>query len=143
MLQTIHIQDSALVDVGSTPTRSPGQDGSAANSAGCDPHDQEGTAMDGITISTDRIATAAMGVSDVGALLGREIGAMGDLLTEIRSGWQSDSAAPRFAATMQDYLDQATQLKDALLAHGATLLATGHRFNEAEHILADGMRGGR
>jgi WXG100 family type VII secretion target len=96
--------------------------------------------VDGIAISTERIATAAEGVSDVGALLNKEISAMRDLLAQISAGWQSDSAAPRFAATMQGYLEQATQLKDALLSHGASLLTTGHRFAEAESNLAEGMR---
>jgi hypothetical protein len=98
--------------------------------------------MDGITISTDRIATAGTGVTDVGVLLVREIGAMGDLLAQIRSGWQSDAAAPQFVALMQGYLDQATQLKDALLGHGAALLFTGRRFGEAEQSLAQSMVGG-
>ncbi len=99
--------------------------------------------MDGITISTERIATAGMGVSDVGTLLAGEISTMTDLLAQIRSGWQSDSAAPQFAATMHGYLEQATQLKNALLSHGATLLTTGHRFAEAEVNLAEGLRGVR
>lgn len=98
--------------------------------------------MDGITISTERIATAGAGVSDVGVLLVREIAAMDDLLAQIRSGWQSDAAAPQFAAVMQGHLDQATQLKDALLGHGAALLATGRRFGEAEQSLAQSMTGG-
>lgn len=98
--------------------------------------------MDGITISTDRIATAATGVSDVGALLGREIGVMNDLLAQIRSGWQSESAAPQFAAVMHGYLDQAVQLKDALLNHGTNLLTTGRRFAEAEQSLAQSMTAG-
>lgn len=97
--------------------------------------------MDGIAISTERIGSAAAGVSEVGALLAGEIGTMADLLAQIRSGWQSDSAAPTFAATMQRYLDQAAQLKDALLGHGATLLSTSHRFAAAENELAEGMRG--
>ncbi len=95
--------------------------------------------MDGIAITTERIATAAAGVSEVGDLLTREIATMGDLLAQIRSGWQSDAAAPQFAATMQGYLDQAGQLTRALLTHGATLTATGHRFAEAESGLAQGL----
>ncbi|SDO46683.1 hypothetical protein SAMN04515671_1026 [Nakamurella panacisegetis] len=99
--------------------------------------------MDGITISSERISAAGVGVTDVGAALAREIGTMGDLLAEIRSGWQSDCAAPQFASMMQSYLDEATVLKDALLSHGATLQSTGLRFGEAEHDLAAGLRGGR
>lgn len=98
--------------------------------------------MDGIAISTDRIATAGSGVTEVGALLAREIGVMNELLAQIRSGWQSDSAAPQFATIMHGYLDQAAQLKDALLSHGATLLSTGRRFAEAEQSLAQSMTGG-
>lgn len=95
--------------------------------------------MDGMAISTERIATAGVGVSDVGTLLNREIISMGELLAQIRSGWQSDSAAPQFAACMQGYLDQATRLKDALLSHGATLLTTSHKFAQAETDLAQGL----
>jgi uncharacterized protein YukE len=102
-----------------------------------------GNAMDGIAISTERIATAGNGVTDVGTLLTREIGAMENLLGEIRSGWQSDSAAPAFAARMHEYLEQATQLKAALVSHGATLVSTAGRFAEAENRISDGMRGGR
>jgi WXG100 family type VII secretion target len=100
-------------------------------------------AMDGIAISTERMATAGNGVTDVGTLLARELGTMENLLGQIRSGWRSDSAAPAFAATMHEYLEQATQLKAALVSHGATLLSTAGRFAEAENRLADGMRGGR
>ncbi len=98
--------------------------------------------MNGISISTDRIATAGAGVTDVGVLLVREIGVMDDLLAQIRSGWQSDAAAPQFAAVMHGYLEQAAQLKDALLGHGAALLSTGRRFGEAEQGLAQAMTGG-
>lgn len=99
--------------------------------------------MDGITISSERISAAGAGVADVGTALSKEIQAMGDLLGEIRAGWQSDSAAPQFASMMQGYLDEATVLKDGLLSHGATLQNTGLRFGEAERDLAQGMRGGR
>lgn len=99
--------------------------------------------MDGIAISTERIATAGAGVTDVGTLLTREIGAMEQLLGEIGSGWRSDSAAPAFAATMHTYLEQATQLKDALLSHGATLVSTAGKFAEEETHLAESMRGVR
>ncbi len=97
--------------------------------------------MDGIAISTDRIVTAGAGVSEVGDLLSREIATMGELLAQIRSGWQSEAAAPRFAAIMQGHLDQATGLTRALLSHGAALTISGHRFAEAESGLAQGMRG--
>lgn len=97
--------------------------------------------MDGISISSERIAGAGAGVSDVGSLLTREIATMDDLLAQILSGWQSDSAAPQFAAVVRGYLDQATELTRALLSHGAGLTATGHRFAEAETSLAQGLRG--
>ena len=99
--------------------------------------------MDGISISSERISTAGVGVIDVGTALNKEISTMGDLLAQIRSGWQSDSAAPQFASMMQGYLDEATVLKDALLSHGAGLQNTGARFADAERDLAQGMRGGR
>jgi WXG100 family type VII secretion target len=95
--------------------------------------------MDGIAITTERIATAGAGVSEVGDSLTREIATMDELLAQIRSGWQSETAAPQFAATMQGYLDQAGQLTRALLSHGATLTATGHKFAEAESSLAQGL----
>jgi len=99
--------------------------------------------MDGIAINTERIATAGKGVSDVGTLLTKEIGAMNQLLGDIRTGWQSDTAAPAFAATMHNYLDQATQLKNALLGHGAGLVVAAQKFAEAEGHLAHAMRGPR
>ena len=97
--------------------------------------------MDGIAISTERIATVGVGVTDVGAALASEIGTMEDLLAQIKSGWQSDSAAPQFAAKMHGYLQEATQLKDALLGHGATLQVTSRRFAEAETALSETVRG--
>ena len=99
--------------------------------------------MDGIAISTERINAAGAGVTDVGHLLTGEINTMNDLLAQIRSGWQSESAAPRFAATMQGYLDEATRLTSALLGHGATLVATGGRFAEAETTVAETFAGVR
>lgn len=97
--------------------------------------------MDGIAISTDRIASAGAGVSEVGAGLGAEISTMEDLLAQIGAGWQSDSAAPQFAARMQEYLHQAVVLKDALISHGATLTLTGRRFAEAETAVSQHVAG--
>jgi uncharacterized protein YukE len=97
--------------------------------------------MDGIAVSSERIATAGAGVSEVVQLLMREIGTMGDVLSQISAGWQSESAAPQFAAVMQGYLEQATVLTRALAGHGAGLVATGQRFAEAETSLAQGMGG--
>ncbi len=99
--------------------------------------------MDGIAINTERIATAGKGVTDVGTLLTKEISTMNQLLGDIRTGWRSDTAAPAFAATMHNYLDQATQLKNALLSHGASLVSTAQKFAEAESQLASAMRGPR
>jgi hypothetical protein len=45
--------------------------------------------MSGLSIDTQRIAGAGVGVSDVGMSLSREIATMHDLLGQIRSGWQS------------------------------------------------------
>lgn len=99
--------------------------------------------MEGISLSSERVVAVGTGVEDVGVRLTREIIAMGDLLGEIRGGWQSDQAAPRFASSLQGYLDQATVLKDALVSHGQTLVSTGHRFAEAEANLAAGIPGVR
>ena len=98
--------------------------------------------MDGISLSSERVVAVGTGVDDVSVRLAREIAAMGDLLGEIRSGWQSDQAAPRFAASLQGYLDEATVLKDALVSHGQTLVETGRRFAEAEAGLAAGIPAG-
>lgn len=97
--------------------------------------------MDGIAVSTDRIATAGVGVSDVGAALSTEISTMEELLMQLGAGWQSDSAAPQFAARMQDYLAQAAVLKDALISHGASLVLTGRRFAETETVVAQYVSG--
>lgn len=97
--------------------------------------------MDGIAVSTDRIASAGVGVSDVGDALGLEISTMEDLLAQIGAGWQSDTAAPQFAARMREYLGQAVVLKDALVTHGATLVTTGRRFAEAEAAVAQQVSG--
>lgn len=95
--------------------------------------------MDGFAISTERIATAGAGVTDVGIGLAREISIMDDLLGEIRAGWQSSEAAPRFANAMSGYLQEAATLKDALLSHGAALAATSRSFDAAEAGLADSI----
>ena len=90
-------------------------------------------------IDTQRIGTAGIGVSDVGASLAREIATMHDLLGQIRSGWQSSEAAPRFAAAMEGHLADATALKDALLGQGAALTTAAQRFGEAENALAEAI----
>jgi len=100
---------------------------------------ERGTPMSGLSIDTQRIAGARMGVSDVGASLAREIATMHDLLGQIRSGWQSSEAAPRFAAAMEGHLADAATLKDALLGQGAALSTAAQRFGETEFALADAV----
>lgn len=95
--------------------------------------------MDGFDISTERIAAAGGGVTDIGGSIAREIATMHDLLGEIRAGWQSSVAAPRFAAAMTGYLDEASRLKDALLSHGAALTGAGRSYDAAESALADSI----
>ena len=95
--------------------------------------------MNGFDIATERIAATASRVDDIGAALGREIATMHDLLAQITSSWQSSAAAPRFAAAMQEYLTEAGQLKEALVGHGAGLLATGRSFDAAESTVAEAL----
>ena len=95
--------------------------------------------MSGLSIDTQRIGAAGIGVSDVGASLAREIATMQDLLGQIRSGWQSSEAAPRFAAAMEAQLADATTLKDALLGQGTGLTTAAQRFGETENALADAV----
>ena len=95
--------------------------------------------MSGLTIDTARIASAGVGVSDVGASLAGEIATMHDLLGQIRSGWQSSEAAPRFAAAMEVHLTDAAALKDALLGQDTALSAAAQRFGETESALADAV----
>ena len=95
--------------------------------------------MSGLTIDTQRIANAGVGVSDVGGALASEIATMHDLLGQIRSGWQSSEAAPRFAAAMEGHLADATSLKDALLGQGSALSTSAQRFAQAENALADAV----
>ncbi len=95
--------------------------------------------MDGFDISTERVSAAGTGITDIGGSLAREIGTMHDLLGEIRAGWQSSVAAPRFAAAMTGYLDDATRLKDALLSHGAALAGASRSYDATESALADSI----
>ena len=95
--------------------------------------------MSGLTIDTARIASAGVGVSDVGASLAGEIATMHDLLGQIRSGWQSSEAAPRFAAAMEVHLTDAAALKDALLGQGTALSTAAQRFGETKSALADAV----
>jgi len=95
--------------------------------------------MSGLTIDTARIAAAGTGVSDVGNSLAREIAAMHEMLGQIRAGWQSSEAAPRFAAAMDGHLADAGVLKDALLGQGVALATAAARFGAAETALADAV----
>ena len=92
--------------------------------------------MSGLTIDTQRIANTGIGVSDVGGALASEIATMHDLLAQIRGGWQSSEAAPRFASAMEGHLADAAALKDALLSQGGALLTTAQRFAQTEAALA-------
>lgn len=92
--------------------------------------------MDGFDIATDRIATAASGVDQVGAALHREIASMEATLADIGAGWRSTMAAPRFAAAMGGYLDEARLLAETLLGHGANLAATSRAFEQAEETIS-------
>lgn len=92
--------------------------------------------MDGFDVATARIGTAATGVEQVGATLGREIAHMDELLGELSAGWRSSVAAPRFVAAMEGYLGDARALTTALLGHAEGLAATGRAFDEAESAIA-------
>lgn len=98
--------------------------------------------MDGFSITAERITAAGSGVGEVAGRLAAEISAMHGMLEEVRAGWQSTTAAPRFAAALEVHLQQATAIKDALLSHGTSLMGTGRRFAEAEAALADTIPGG-
>jgi len=100
------------------------------------PDDGKGEFMDNLSVSTQRIATAAAGVGDVGTSLAREIATMHELLGRIRAGWQSSEASPRFAAAMEGHLADAGALKDALLGHGAALMTAAQRIGDTESALA-------
>ncbi len=95
--------------------------------------------MSTLSIDTQRIGTAGIGVSEVGASLAREIATMQDLLGQIRGGWQSSEAATRFAAAMEGHLADATALKDALLSQGTGLSTAAQRFGDTETALADAV----
>jgi len=71
--------------------------------------------------------------------LAREIATMHDLLGQIRSGWQSSEAAPRFAAAMEGHLVDAAALKDALLAQGTALTTAAQQFAATEDAVADAI----
>jgi len=98
--------------------------------------------MDGFNVSAERIVAAGGGVTEVAGSLAREIAAMHEMLDQIKSGWQSSEAAPRFATTMLTHLEKATSIKDALVSHGSTLTGTGHQYAKAEASLAESIPAG-
>ncbi len=95
--------------------------------------------MSELTIDTTRIAQAGAGVSDVGNALGTEIGTMHDLLAQIRAGWQSSEAAPRFARAMEVHLADAATLRTALLTQANALTTAAGRFAQTEMAVADAV----
>lgn len=95
--------------------------------------------MSELTIDTTRIAQAGAGVSDVGTSLGTEIGTMHDLLAQIRAGWQSSEAAPRFARAMEVHLADAGTLRTALLSQAEALSTAAGRFAQTEMAVADSV----
>jgi WXG100 family type VII secretion target len=99
--------------------------------------------MTGLAVDTQRIAGAGSAVSGVAESLTGEITSMRGLLDQIRAGWQSSEAAPRFISAMEQHLADATALKDALVGHGSALTSAAGRFGEAELSLAQAIPGGR
>lgn len=95
--------------------------------------------MTGLVLDTQRIATAGDAVTEVAGSLTREIATMRDLLDQIRAGWQSSDAAPRFAAAMDQYLADANSLKEALVGQGSALGMAAQQFSEAEISLAQSI----
>ncbi|WP_395726146.1 WXG100 family type VII secretion target [Nakamurella sp.] len=95
--------------------------------------------MAGLTIDTQRIAGAGNAVTEVAGALTREISSMREQLDQIRAGWQSSDAAPRFVAAMEQHLADATSLKEALVGQGSALTAVASRFGEAEVALAQAI----
>ncbi|GGM08628.1 WXG100 family type VII secretion target [Nakamurella endophytica] len=95
--------------------------------------------MQGISITSDRVVAMGGAAEAVGAELTREIAAAREILEGIRAGWRSDQAAPRYAAALEGYLQEAAELRDALVGHGAALERTGRAFAEAESALAAGL----
>jgi uncharacterized protein YukE len=92
-----------------------------------------------LSIDTQRIAGAGDAVTEVAGSLTREIASMRELLDQIRAGWQSSEAAPRFVAAMEQHVADAVLLKDALVGQGSALTAAASRFGEAELSLAQAM----
>jgi uncharacterized protein YukE len=92
--------------------------------------------MQGFSVTTERIAAAGGSMDQAADGLAREITTMDGLLADIRAGWQSSEAAPRFAAALQGYLADAALLRDALVTHGVAMTAAATSFGEVESALA-------
>lgn len=92
--------------------------------------------MQGLRVESGRVVQLSGGVTSTGDALTGEIATMTGVLDELRVGWQSSTAAPKFAQVMETHLDQATVLKDALLSHGASLTTAAGSYDEAEAAIA-------
>ncbi len=92
-----------------------------------------------LSIDTQRIAGAGDAVTEVAGSLTLEVASMRELLDQIRAGWQSSDAAPRFIAAMEQHLADATALKDALVGQGSALTAAAGQFRDAELSLAQAV----
>lgn len=95
--------------------------------------------MAGLTIDTQRIAGAGDAVTEVAGALTIQIASMREQLDQIRAGWRSSDAAPRFVAAMEQHLADATSLKEALIGQGSALTTVAARFGEAEAALAQAI----
>lgn len=99
--------------------------------------------MDGFVMSTERLAQTGGSVEQISGSLVREIANMDAMLGEIRAGWASTHAAPRFASVMTAYLQDATTMKNALTSQGATLVSSAQRIAQTEELLAQNLGGAR
>ena len=97
--------------------------------------------MNVLQVESARVTQLSSGVTAAGDGLTAEITAMNTTLDEVRAGWQSTSAAPKFVQVMQDHLDQVTVLKDALLGHGTALSTAAVSYDEAEAAVAGTAQG--
>lgn len=97
--------------------------------------------MNGFDVDTDRITTAATGVEAIAEALQGEIATMESIMAELSTGWQSSSAAPRFAAAMEGYLADAGILAQALTSHGDGLSRASTSFAQADDAIAEATPG--
>lgn len=92
--------------------------------------------MQGLRVESGRVVQLSGGVTSTGDALTGEIATMTGTLDDLRVGWQSSTAAPKFVQVMETHLEQATLLKDALLSHGASLTTAAGSYDEAEAAIA-------